>query len=181
MTDDSQESGPNLYLVGFMASGKTSTGRRLAGQLNLQFIDSDEAIEQEMGKPITEIFSEQGEEAFRSMERSFMETGHPPTGCVVSCGGGLVVPPGMAELVASKGVSICLSATPETILSRTRGRDNRPLLNVPDPAKRIRELLEERNPRYQAVGNVVPTDERTLAEVVDKVLQIYEEARLESQ
>ena len=87
------------------------------------------------------------------------------------------MPPGMAELVASKGVSICLSATAETILSRTQGLDNRPLLNVPDPEKRIRELLDERTPRYQAVGKVVSTDELTLAEVVDSVLGTYEEAR----
>lgn len=176
MTDGSQALGPNLYLVGFMASGKTTTGRKVASQLNYQFIDSDEAIEEKVGQPITEIFSEQGEQAFRDMEKNFMESGHPPAGCVVSCGGGLVVPPGMAELVASKGVSICLSATHETILSRTRGLDNRPLLNVPDPEQRIRELLDERNPRYQAVGNAVSTDERTLAEVADSVLRIYHEA-----
>ncbi|MFP6900477.1 MAG: shikimate kinase [Opitutales bacterium] len=176
MTDGSQALGPNLYLVGFMASGKTTAGRNAARKLDYRFIDSDQAIEEKASQPITEIFSEQGEQAFRAMERNFMESGHPLTGCVVACGGGLVVPPGMAELVASKGVSICLSATPETILSRTQGRDNRPLLNVPDPEKRIRELLDERNPRYQAVGNVVSTDDRTMAEVAAHVLRVYRDA-----
>ncbi|SVD64421.1 uncharacterized protein METZ01_LOCUS417275, partial [marine metagenome] len=176
MTDGATSSGPNLYLVGFMASGKTTAGRNVARKLGYRFIDSDQEIEKITGQPVAEIFSEQGEEAFRAMEREFMESGHPPTGCVVSCGGGLVVPPGMAELVAGKGVAICLSATPETILSRTQGRGNRPLLEVPDPASRIRQLLDERGPRYQAVGNVVSTDERSMAEVTGHVLRIYRDA-----
>ena len=175
MTEGST-SQPNLYLVGFMASGKTTAGRNAARKLGYRFMDSDQAIEEMAGKPITEIFSDQGEETFRGMEREFIESGHPVSGCVVSCGGGLVTPPGMAELVATKGVAICLSATPETILARTQGRSNRPLLNVPDPEARIRELLAEREPRYQAVGNVVSTDDRTAAEVTAHVLRIYRDA-----
>ncbi len=176
MTNDSTATGPNLYLVGFMASGKSTAGRNAARRLDYRFIDSDQAIEEAAGKTITEIFEEQGEDAFRAMEREFMESGHPETGCVVACGGGLVVPPGMAELVTAKGVAICLSATSETILSRTEGRTNRPLLNMPDPGSRIREMLAEREPRYQAVGNVVSTDDRTMAEVTGHVLRVYSDA-----
>ena len=176
MSKDSVISQPNLYLVGFMASGKSAAGRVVASKLGFRLIDSDQAIEEQAGKTITEIFEDEGEEAFRQKERSFIESGHPASGCVVSCGGGLVVPPGMAELVASKGVAICLSAKPETILARTQGRSNRPLLNVPDPETRIRKLLAEREPRYQAVGNVVSTDDRTLAEVTAHVMRIYRDA-----
>ena len=176
MTDGYASPEPNLYLVGFMASGKTTAGRNAAKKLGYRFLDSDQSIEQAVGRPITEIFRDDGEAAFRKMEREFMESGHPASGCVVSCGGGLVAPTGMAELVASKGVAICLSATPETIFSRTRGKSNRPLLNVPDPEARIRELLAEREPRYQAVGNVVSTDERTMAEVTAHVLRVYRNA-----
>ncbi len=175
MTDDSTYQ-PNLYLVGFMASGKTTAGRSAARKLGYRFVDSDQAIEETVGKPITEIFRDMGEETFRGMEREFIESGHPTSGCVVSCGGGLVAPSGMAELVASKGVAICLSATPATIIARTQGRSNRPLLNVPDPEARIRELLAEREPRYQAVGNVVSTDDRTMAEVTAHVLRVYRDA-----
>ena len=177
MTDcDPNATGPNLYLVGFMASGKSTAGRNAARSLGYLFIDSDQAIEEAAGKSIKEIFDEQGEAAFRSREREFMESGHPSTGCVVACGGGMVAPPGMAELVASKGIAICLSSTPETILSRTKGKTNRPLLNVADPERRIRELLAEREPRYQAVGNVISTDERTMSEVTGHVLRVYRDA-----
>lgn len=170
---------PNLYLVGFMASGKSATGRMVADKLGLRLIDSDQAIEEQSGQTVAEIFEGPGEEVFRQMEREFMESGHPETGCLVSCGGGLVIPPGMAELVASKGVAICLSAKPETILARTQGRSHRPLLNVPEPETRIRELLAEREPRYQAVGNVMSTDDRTMAEVAAHVMRIYQGARRE--
>jgi len=176
MTDGYTSTEPNLYLVGFMASGKTTAGHNAAKKLGYRFLDSDQSIEETAGRPITEIFRDEGEATFREMERAFMESGHPSSGCVVSCGGGLVTPPGMAELVASKGVAICLSATPETILSRTQGKSNRPLLNVPAPEARIRELLAEREPRYQAVGNVVSTDDRTAAEVTAHVLRIYRDA-----
>ena len=176
MTEDPSSSGPNLYLVGFMASGKTTAGHYAARKLNFQFIDTDQAIEEKFGKPIAAIFETEGEAAFRVMEREFMESGHPASGCVVSCGGGLVIPPGMAELVAKKGIAVCLSATPETILERTRGRKDRPLLNVPNPEARIRELLAERGPRYQAVGNVLSTDDRTMKEVTAHVLRVYADA-----
>ena len=176
MTNDPNAKNPNLYLVGFMASGKSSAGRKLAKKLGYRFIDSDQAIEEAKGKGIPEIFEDEGEQAFREMERAFMESGHPQSGCVVACGGGLVVPPGMAELVAAKGIAICLSATVATIVARTTGKSHRPLLNVSDPEKRIRELLEEREPRYQAVGNVISTDERSMTEVAAHVLRVYRDA-----
>ena len=180
MTEDPSSCGPNLYLVGFMASGKTTVGRNAARKLGFQFIDTDQAIEEKVGKPIAEVFETDGETAFRAMEREFIESGHPASGCVVSCGGGLVIPPGMAELVAEKGIAICLSATPETILERTRGHTSRPLLNVPDPEARIRALLAERSHRYQAVGNVLSTDDRTMQEVTAHVLRVYRDACPES-
>ena len=176
-TDSSISESPNLYLVGFMASGKSAVGRMVANKLGLRLIDSDQTIEEQSGQTIAEIFDGQGEKAFRQMEREFMESGHPEAGCVVSCGGGLVVPPGMAELVTGKGVAICLSAKPETIVARTQGRSHRPLLNVAEPEMRIRELLAEREPRYQAVGNVVSTDDRTMTEVAAHVMRIYQGAR----
>ncbi len=163
----------NLYLVGFMGTGKSAVGRRLAAKLDFSFIDVDRSIEENEGLPITQIFDEKGETAFRDMERKFIERGHPVEGCVISCGGGLVVPDGMPELLRGKGVVVCLWATPEAIYSRTKGNPNRPLLNVPDPLGRIRELLVEREPRYLAAGNLVSTTDRPLGQVADAVLRLY--------
>ncbi|MDP0495749.1 MAG: shikimate kinase [Verrucomicrobiota bacterium JB024] len=164
---------PNLYLVGFMGTGKTTVGRALARRLRLQFVDSDQVIEEQAGKPIPQIFAEEGEAHFRALERAFIESGHPAHGCVVACGGGLVTQPGMAEALKARGVVVCLFASPQTILKRTSANANRPLLNVPDPEARIRELLAQREPAYLRAGTCIYTDQRPLADVVAHLERFY--------
>ena len=85
----------NLYLVGFMGTGKTTVGRAIAQRLGFQALDSDYEIERLAGKTVAQIFAEEGEVAFRARERAFVDDGHPGHGVVVACGGGLIVPPGM--------------------------------------------------------------------------------------
>jgi shikimate kinase len=165
--------GVNLYLVGFMATGKSTVGRALAHQLGYEFFDSDVEIERRLGVPVRDIFAREGEAAFRRYEREFIETGHPASRCVVACGGGLVTQPGMIELLKGKGVIVCLYATSKTILQRTQGNKSRPLLDVADPEKRIQELMTEREPFYRRAGTLVLTDNRGLAEVVDHLKRIY--------
>jgi shikimate kinase len=163
----------NLYLVGFMGTGKSAVGRLVAHRMGMQLIDSDTAIEHRAGKPITAIFADEGEETFRRYEREFIEGGHPATGCVVSCGGGLVLQEGMSEKLRERGIVVCLSARAETILERTQGNSNRPLLNVEDPLARINEMLEKRMPVYRAVGTEVLTDGRTISDIATHVQRVY--------
>lgn len=165
--------GVNLYLVGFMATGKSTVGRALAGRLGFQFYDSDAEIEHRQKMSIPEIFASEGEERFRGYEREFIETGHPDSHSVVACGGGLVTRPGMIDLLKKKGVVICLYATVETILRRTAGNRNRPLLNVENPEERIRKLLAEREPYYRRSGTLILTDNRSLSEVVEHLRRVY--------
>jgi shikimate kinase len=164
---------PNLYLVGFMATGKSTFGRMIANRLGMQFIDVDSAIEHQAGMPVTEIFQTFGEAHFRQLERKFIESGHPARGCVVACGGGLVCQPGMLELLREKGVIICLSASEETILARTANRNDRPLLNTENPADRIRRLLAERTPIYQRAGTMVLTENRPFNDVAEHLVRVY--------
>jgi len=167
------QSKPNLYLVGFMGVGKSAIGRRVARELGFRFIDSDHVIEKEQGKGIPEIFETEGEAHFRDLERQFIESGHPESNCVISCGGGLVVQPGMKELLKEKGVVICLFASVESIIERTKRNKNRPLLNVDDPAAKIRSLLKEREPIYMDTGACITTDGRTISEVVRHMIRTY--------
>ena len=163
----------NLYLVGFMGTGKSTVGRLLARQLGMQFLDSDHEIERAKGKPVARIFAEDGEAAFRAREREFITTGHPARGCIVACGGGLVVPPGMLELLRSRGVIICLHAPIETILQRTLHTNHRPLLQVEHPEDRVRELYAQREEIYRRTGTMVLTDKRPLREIAAHVLRVY--------
>lgn len=163
----------NLYIAGFMGTGKSTVARVLANRLGMAWLDSDVQIEREQGKPIPEIFAGDGEAAFRKMERDFIETGHPERGVVVSCGGGLVTQPGMIEQLKSKGVVVCLVASPETIYERTKSNQHRPLLNVADPLERIGAMLSERGPIYRTAGTQILTDHRPLIEVAMHVSRVY--------
>lgn len=163
----------NLYLVGFMGTGKTTVGRAIAFRLGSTLFDVDAEIERSQGKAIPQIFEQEGEPAFRAMERAFIETGHPAHNCIVACGGGLVVQPGMLDLLKSKGVVICLHASLETILKRTQHSKTRPLLNVEDPLARLRTLYAAREPVYRNSGTLILTDNRTLTDIIAHALRVY--------
>ena len=163
----------NLYLVGFMGTGKSTVGRALAQRLAFACVDSDHEIERVQKKTIPAIFAELGEPAFRGMERVFIEEGHPATRTVVACGGGLVVQPGMLARVQARGVVICLHASVETILARTSRQNNRPLLNVEDPEARIRKLFAERDPIYRSAGSVILTDGRPMNDIIAHVVRTW--------
>lgn len=174
-----QNKQPNLYLIGFMGVGKSALGRRVARALGYRFIDSDQVIEKRAGKKIPQIFEEAGEAAFRRMEREFIEDGHPDSGCVVACGGGLVIQEGMADRLRAKGIVICLFASVESILERTARSENRPLLNVEDPAAKVRELLAQREPVYMSAGICISSEGRTQLEVVKHMIRSYRAAARE--
>ena len=163
----------NLYLVGFMGTGKSTVGRQVAQRLGLQFVDSDHAIEADQGRPISDIFASEGEVAFRQMERIFIEKGHEDYGCLVACGGGLVIEPGMMDLVKDKGLVFALIASPEGIYERTRSNTNRPLLHVEDPLAEIRKRLAVREPVYREAHVQILTEGRTIGEVVGHVCRSY--------
>ena len=163
----------NLYLVGFMGTGKSTVGRLVARQLGFQFLDSDHEIERLQGRPIAQIFATEGEDRFRVMEREFIERGHAARGCVVACGGGLVVPPGMLELLRARGVVMCMHAPIDTIIRRTMHASHRPLLQVENPEQRLRELYAQREEIYRRTGTMVLTDSRPMREIAAHVLRVY--------
>lgn len=163
----------NLYLVGFMGTGKTTVGRAVAHKLGFALLDSDHEIERLKGKTIPEIFATDGEAAFRTLEREFIERGHPAERAVISCGGGLVVQPGMLALLKQKGVVVCLHASIETILARTARHQHRPLLATENPEERIRTLFAAREPIYKQSGTVILTDARSLHDLVGHVMRAW--------
>jgi shikimate kinase len=157
-----------------MGTGKTTVGRVVAHRIGFKCADSDHEIERRAGKPIARIFAEDGERAFRDLERWFVDEGHAREGLVVACGGGLVVQPGMLERLGTKGVVVCLHASIETILARTaRHSKTRPLLDVEDPDARARALYAEREAIYKSAGTVILTDSRPLSEIAAHVVRVW--------
>lgn len=163
---------PNLILTGFMGTGKSSVGRLLAQLWHRPFLDTDKEIERRTGRKIKRIFAEDGEAAFRELERRCVDEWLPKSGAVIATGGGILTSPGMCEKLRALGVVVTLFASPETIYSRTRG-GGRPLLKSEDPAARIRELLAVRERDYRRAGVGVLTDGRTMPEVANGILRIY--------
>jgi len=163
----------NLYLVGFMGTGKTTVGRAVAHKLGFNLLDSDHEIERLQKKTIADIFAQDGEPAFRAMEREFILHGHPAERTLIACGGGLVVQPGMLALLKARGVVVCLHASIETILARTARHRNRPLLDVANPDERVRTLYAQRESIYRQSGTLILTDGRPLNDIASHVMRAW--------
>lgn len=163
---------PNLILTGFMGTGKSSVGRLIAHLWRRPFLDTDKEIERRTRRKIKDIFAEDGEAAFRELERRCVDEWLPASGAVIATGGGILTSPGMCEKLRSRGVVVTLFASPETICARTRN-SGRPLLEGENPAARVRELLAARERDYMRAGVGVFTDGRTMLDVADGILRIY--------
>ncbi len=166
----------NLVLTGFMGTGKSSVGRLAAAQLQYSFVDTDALVEAKAGKNIARIFAQDGETAFRDLERQVVLELAGRDRAVISTGGGLVVDPENLASLKEHALVVCLCASPETIYERTRYTSHRPLLRQADPLARIRQLLAEREPFYRQSDVLLSTDGRSAREVAQHVLHEFHQA-----
>jgi len=155
--------------MGFMGTGKSEVGRRLAKRLGRAFVDTDRLVEARAGKRIATIFAEDGEPAFRTLERAAVAEAAGRGGPVVAVGGGAVLDPENVRCLREAGVLVYLTARPEIIMGRVGDGSNRPLLRD-DPRAAVARLLAERGPVYAAAADItVETSERTADEVVGEI------------
>ena len=163
----------NIILTGFMGTGKTQVGRRLAKRLEWRFVDTDLLIEQELDTSIRQLFAEKGEAYFRKQERRVIARVCQAQRCVIATGGGAIVDPVNAQQLQNSGLLICLTATPEVILARVRGNTDRPLLQADDPLATIRSLLARRSDAYARAQLTIDTSQQSVEQVVAAVLNAY--------
>ncbi|MFO8081957.1 MAG: 3-dehydroquinate synthase [Armatimonadota bacterium] len=167
-----------VAITGFMGTGKTTVGRFVADRLGLEFVDTDELIEERTGQTIPAIFEEHGEAHFRDLETDALRQALSRHGTAVSTGGGILLREENVQALREAGPVVCLTATPETILARTQSEGHRPLLEVEEPAERIRELLAERAGCYARSDVQIVTDELSPEAVADRVVEaLGEDAR----
>lgn len=167
----------NLALIGFMGSGKSCVGRQAAELLHFTFLDTDHVIEARAGKPISAIFQQDGEPAFRDWEQRIVQELARRNKTVIATGGGLPANPANLASLKTHALVVCLWASPETIWKRVRGHEHRPLLNEPDPLAKIRQLLAARESHYRQADVLVNTEWRSVREVAQQVIHQFHMAQ----
>jgi len=171
------KNGKNLILIGFMGTGKTAVGKRLAGILNMDFFDTDQEIEKVTGMSVTRLFYKHGEIRFRSEEALMIHKLTNKKNSIIATGGGIVLNSENINLLKNTGYLVCLTAKPEVIFERVKRRNNRPLLRKDDTYETIITLLQEREELYQCADFTVDTSDMDFEEIINKILKFLSEQK----
>ncbi|MGI8933062.1 MAG: shikimate kinase [Phormidesmis sp.] len=164
----------NLYLVGMMGAGKTTVGRKLAKRLGYRFLDTDALIEQTAGQPITDLFAQTGEAAFRALETQVLAQVSAHTQLVVATGGGIVTQP-MNWSHLRHGVVIWLDVPVPVLVSRLSGDISRPLLKDADITTKLEALLAERGDHYALADIRIAYEARSIGKTCDRILSAIQQ------
>ena len=167
----------SIALIGFMGTGKTAVGKALAQKLGKKFVELDSLIEQKAGKPIPEIFKEDGEVAFRELEIEVTKEVAEKKKAVIACGGGVVLNKINIDRLKKECIIVYLTASPGVILKRTSGDENeRPLLSRQSKALHIQELLRFRKPFYERAADIkIDTSKLAIDSVAEQILKRVKE------
>ena len=163
----------NIFIVGPMGSGKTTVGKIVAGELFLDFYDTDTTIENNTGVSIDWIFDIEGEDGFRKRETSVLKDLVSLNSIVLATGGGIIIEECNRELLASRGTVFYLHTPLETQIERTAKDKDRPLLKDKDPRKVLKELQEDRQTQYEEVADhIIDTENKSGSEVANEIVKL---------
>ena len=159
-----------------MGAWKTTIGKKLAQNMNMKFIDTDDAIEEITEMKIADIFMEFGEERFREMEAAFFIEKAKQHGQIFSTGGGIVLEKQNRNVLQNNGICFLLDATPKTLSERIHNTTQRPLLLDSDNLEgRLTTIWQDRIELYQSCAHhIIKTDKLKPPQVLDEILNILE-------
>jgi shikimate kinase len=168
-----------IYLAGFMGSGKSTIGPILANTLGFDFLDIDKVVEQKAGKRIVDIFTSDGEQVFRSLERASLLEIAAQSHHVISLGGGTIADEENFQLIRESGIVVYLKLSPEEILHRVHHRTDRPLLTgaggvklpMEEIERRVQDLLARREQFYARADVIIQTDRKRVGATVDEIVR----------
>ncbi|HHT7698477.1 TPA: shikimate kinase AroK [Pasteurella multocida] len=166
----------NIFLIGPMGAGKSAIGRQLAQLLSMDFVDSDNEIEQRAGADISWIFDVEGEDGFRKREERIINELTQRQGIVLSTGGGAVLSKENRNHLSARGIVIYLETTVEKQYQRTQRDKKRPLLQeVEDPRQVLEDLAKIRNPLYEEIADItLPTDEQSAKVMATQIVDLID-------
>ncbi len=174
-----QQMNTQIWLIGFMATGKSRIARPLAAALDWQCLDLDRLIEERAGEEIPKIFGSGGEAAFRELELQIVDEIADKPNIVVATGGGTVLAEANRSAMRKKGFIVALDARPETIAARIADSgmrlSDRPLLAGEDVMGRIIGLKSDRQPLYSQADFIIQTDDMTPDQVTHQILTAFRE------
>lgn len=156
-----------------MGTGKTSIGKRISSQLRMRYVDTDNVIETDNQRPISEIFEQDGEPFFRQLESDAVNKVSQYYNHVISTGGGVVLKEENINKLKENGVVFCLTATPEEIYQRVGHQTHRPLLQTPDPLETIRTMMTDRAPHYAKADHTIETTDRSFDEIIADIQRLF--------
>jgi shikimate kinase/3-dehydroquinate synthase len=162
----------NVTITGFMGTGKTAVGRKVARLLGRPFVDMDAEIRKRAGKSIHDIFAEDGESTFRGMEATLCEELCVQQGLVIATGGGALVDPTNRQRMMLSGTVVCLNCSVDEIARRVSRNPHRPLLDVSDPRAEIERLLAKRHTAYATIPWQIEADGLSIEDVAARVIEI---------
>jgi shikimate kinase len=168
-----------IFLTGFMGSGKSTIGPILANTLGFTYLDVDQHIEKKTNKRVVEIFSSEGEQAFRALEREALLELTEFNHYVISLGGGAIANEENCQLVIQKGILVYLKLSPDEIIRRVQYRSDRPMLkdergNKLSPLElrhRVLDLMTRREQFYARADVVITADNMRVGETVDEIVK----------
>lgn len=159
----------NIYLAGFMGTGKSTVGRELARLMGRKFVDTDQAVEQRMGLTVSEIFAQHGEQFFRQKEKELALELSSQMNRIVATGGGTLLDQDVRRAFAATGLIICLFTQREQLVQRLERTDKRPVLRGDTVARKVDELLARRKEIYDTISIRVDTTHLTPTEAARKI------------
>ena len=164
-----------IFIVGPMASGKSTLGKKLAQTLEIDFLDTDNEIEKKAGAEISWIFEVEGEDGFRERESKALQKSVEKDNVVISTGGGIVTIEENRDLMSAKGKVVYLKTPIEIQLNRTENDKKRPLLSPGSREQTLRVLKKERDPQYEEIADITINQDQqknrnvVIDEIIDKL------------